>query len=80
MKKLISAVVATIVAVILTSAAVAMLVLFSIRISEIENPLIRRVAGSCELLGGIALLLGTLYAATHLAVYIVAKDTDNEPR
>jgi hypothetical protein len=75
MKKVVASILVTVGAVVLTLAAVTVLIEVTIRISEMTNPALRAVAVMAELLAGIFWLLGTVYLATHMAVLIFGDRT-----
>ena len=72
MKKLLIAILATLLVIVTTLAAILVLVQATIHVAMMSNPMLRAAAVLAELLLGVVLLLCTLYLATHLAVRIFA--------
>ena len=72
MKKLLIAILATVLVIVTTLAAILVLVQATIHVAAMTNPMLRAAAVLAELMLGVVLLLGTLYLATHLAVRIFA--------
>ena len=70
MKKLLIAVLATLLVIATTLAAILVLVQATFNVAAMSNPMLRAAAVFAELLLGIVLLLGTVFLATHLAVRI----------
>ncbi len=70
MKKLLIAILATVLVIVTTLAAILVLVQATTHVAAMANPMLRAAAVLAELLLGVVLLLGTLYLATHLAVRI----------
>ena len=69
----------TLLIVALTLSAMIILVRATLWVTAIESPLQRGVAIGAELLLGVALLLGTVWLATHLAVRIYAPKEPQSP-
>jgi hypothetical protein len=74
MKMILASVLTTILIVVLTLGAMFILVRATEYVTALESPLQRTVAMGAELLLGVALLLGTTWIATHLAVRIFARE------
>ena len=74
MKRILAAVLTTLLAVILTLVAVVVVVRATLRVAQMTHPLLRAAAVVAELVLGVILLVGTVYLATHLAVRIFATD------
>ena len=70
MQKLLISILATLLVIAATLAAVFVLVQATKQVALMTNPMLRTAAVLAELLLGVVLLLGTLYLATHLAVRI----------
>jgi hypothetical protein len=72
MKMILASVLTTILIVVMTLAAMFILVRATVYVTSLESPLQRAAAMGAELLLGVVLLLGTVWLATHLAVRIFA--------
>jgi len=70
MKMILASVLTTILIVMMTLAAMFILVWATEYVTSLESPLQRAAAMGAELLLGVVLLLGTVWLATHLAVRI----------
>jgi hypothetical protein len=79
MKMILASVMTTVLIVTMTLAAMFILVWATEYVTSLESPLQRAAAMGAELLLGVALLLGTVWLATHLAVRIFAgKESPSE--
>jgi hypothetical protein len=79
MKMILASVLTTILIVVLTLAAMFILVRATEYVTALDSPLQRAVAMGAELLLGVVLLLGTVWIATHLAVRIFTpKESSSE--
>jgi hypothetical protein len=79
MRMILASVLTTILIVTMTLAAMFILVWATEYVTSLESPLQRAAAMGAELLLGVALLLGTVWLATHLAVRIFAgKESSSE--
>ncbi len=72
MKKVLAAILTTLMIVAMTFAAIVILERATLYVISIDSPLPRAGAIAAEILLGIILLLGTVWLATHLAVLIFA--------
>jgi hypothetical protein len=70
MKRLLASVLTTILIIAMTLVAMFALVAATLKVTAIRSPVQRGFAIGIELVLGIALLLGTVWLATHLAVRI----------
>jgi hypothetical protein len=70
MKTILASIVTTVLIVAMTLVAMFALVRATVYVTSLESPLHRAAAMAAELLLGVALLLGTTWLATHLAVRI----------
>jgi len=70
MKQILGSILTVILIIALTLAAMFVLVDATLKVTHIASPLARAAAIAAELVLGIALLLGTVWVATHLAVRI----------
>jgi hypothetical protein len=73
-KKLVASILVAAVAIVLTIAAVALLVGATIRISTMSNIVLRASAAVGAFLAGCVWLLATVYVVTHIAVLIFGRD------
>lgn len=80
MKRLFAAVLTPLLVVAMTLAAVVVLVGASIRVAQMDSPLLRAVAITAELALGVLLLVGTVYLATRAAVLIFGDKSPNPRR
>ncbi len=78
MKKILASFFTVIMVVAITLAAIFVLVRATLYVTDIVSPLERAGAIVAELLLGVALLLGTVWLATHLAVRIFSKPETND--
>ncbi len=76
MKRLLAAVLAMILGVALTLAAVGVLMLATRSIERMASPLLRALAIGAVLCLGVALLVGSVFLATRLAVWLSGKGPD----
>jgi hypothetical protein len=72
MKMILASILTTILIVTMTLGAMFILVQATEYVTSLESPLERATAMGAELVLGVALLLGTVWLATHLAVRIFA--------
>jgi hypothetical protein len=72
MIRVIASILTTLIIVAMTLSAMVILEQATLYVTAIESPLARAGAMAAELLLGVALLLGTVWLATHLAVLIFA--------
>jgi hypothetical protein len=70
MKTILASIVTTLLIVVMTLAAMFLLVWATVYVTSLPTPLHRAVGMGAELVLGIVLLLGTTWLATHLAVRI----------
>ena len=70
MKRILAAVLTTLLIVAMTLAAMFVLVYATLKVTAIQSPVQRAAAIGAEIVLGIVLLLGTVWLATHLAVRI----------
>ena len=70
MKQIFASILTTVLIIALTLGAMFALVAATLKVTAIQSPLQRAFAIGVELVLGIALLLGTVWVATHLAVRI----------
>ncbi len=75
MKRLLAAVLTTLLIVAMTLGAMLVLVRATLEVAQMSNPLLRALAVVAELVLGVVLLVGTVYLATHLAVRIFSERT-----
>jgi len=75
MKRLLAAVLTTLLIVAMTLGAMLVLVRATLEVAQMSNPLLRALAVVAELVLGVVLLVGTVYLATHLAVRIFGERT-----
>ncbi len=75
MKRLLAAVLTTLLIVAMTLGAMLVLVRATLEVAQMSNPLLRALAVVAELVLGVVLLVGTVYLATHLAVRIFGEKT-----
>ncbi len=80
MKRLLAAALTTLLVVVMTLAAVFVLVGASLGVAQMENPLLRAVGVAAELTLGVLLLVGTVYIATRVAVLIFGREPTNPRR
>lgn len=81
MKTILASIVTTVLIVVMTLAAMFLLVWATVYVTSLPTPLHRAVGMGAELVLGIVLLLGTTWLATHLAVRIFgAKETPPLPQ
>jgi hypothetical protein len=76
MKRLLAAVLTTLLIVAMTLGAMLVLVRATLEVAQMSNPLLRALAVVAELVLGVVLLVGTVYLATHLAVRIFGERTE----
>lgn len=70
MKQILASILTTLLIIAMTLAAMFVLVGATLKVTAIQSPVQRAAAIAAELVLGIALLLGTVWLATHLAVRI----------
>ena len=70
MKRILASILTTVLIIVMTLAAMFVLVDTTLNVTAIVSPLKRAAAIGAELVLGIVLLLGTVWLATHLAVRI----------
>jgi hypothetical protein len=70
MKRILAAVLTTLLIVAMTLAAMFVLVYATLKVTAIQSTVQRAAAIGAEIVLGIVLLLGTVWLATHLAVRI----------
>jgi hypothetical protein len=70
MKRILASILTTVLIIVMTLAAMFVLVDTTLKVTAIVSPLQRATAIGAELVLGIVLLLGTVWLATHLAVRI----------
>jgi hypothetical protein len=70
MKRLLAAVLTTLLVVAMTLASVFVLVGASLAVAQMNHPVLRALAVAAELILGVLLLVGTTYLATRAAVLI----------
>ena len=70
MKQILASILTTVLIIVMTLAAMFVLVDATLKVTAIVSPLQRAIAIAAELVLGIVLLLGTVWLATHLAVRI----------
>jgi uncharacterized PurR-regulated membrane protein YhhQ (DUF165 family) len=81
MKTILASIVTTLLIVVMTLAAMYLLVRATVYVTSLPTPLHRAVGMGAELVLGIVLLLGTTWLATHLAVRIFGtKETPPLPQ
>jgi hypothetical protein len=67
------AVIAALLGVLLTLASVLLLLWMTFRIELMENPLLRTLAILGALVGGVGLLVGSVFISTRIAVLLFAR-------
>ena len=80
MKRFLAAALTALLVVAMTLAAVFVLVGASIKVAQMNSPLLRAVAVAAELTLGVLLLVGTVYLATRVAVLIFGEKSPNPSR
>jgi hypothetical protein len=70
MKRILASILTTLLIIVMTLAAMFVLVGATLKVTAIVSPVQRAVAIGAEIVLGIVLLLGTVWLATHLAVRI----------
>ncbi|HYR41691.1 MAG TPA: hypothetical protein VER98_01600 [Terriglobia bacterium] len=70
MKRILASILTTLLIIVMTLAAMFVLVGATLKVTAIASPVQRAVAIGAEIVLGIVLLLGTVWLATHLAVRI----------
>ena len=70
MKRILASILTTLLIIVMTLAAMFVLVGATLKVTAIASPVQRAVAIGAEIVLGIVLLLGTVWLATHLAVLI----------
>lgn len=79
MKKVLAAVLTTLLVVAMALAAVFLLVGATITVAQMASPLLRAIAVTLELILGVLLLVGTVYVATRVAVLLFSESSP-DPR
>jgi hypothetical protein len=79
MKTILASILTTVLIVVMTLAAMYVLVEATLYVTSLESPLQRAVAIAADLLLGVVLLLGTVWLATHLAVRIFTVNDTQPP-
>ncbi len=79
MKKVLAAVLTTLLVVAMALAAVFLLVGATITVAQMGSPLLRAIAVTLELILGVLLLVGTVYVATRVAVLLFSESSP-DPR
>ena len=83
MKRILASILTTILIIAMTLAAMFVLVGATLKVTAIQAPVTRAAAIGAEIVLGIALLLGTVWLATHLAVrifHVQEPHSTGEPR
>jgi hypothetical protein len=83
MKRILASILTTILIIVMTLAAMFLLVGATLKVTAITSPVQRAAAIGAEIVLGIVLLLGTVWLATHLAVRIFRTEqsqSTGEPR
>ena len=80
MKRFLAAALTALLVVAMTLAAVFVLVGASIAVAQMNSPVMRGVAVAAELTLGVLLLVGTVYLATRVAVFIFGDKPPNAGR
>ena len=83
MKRILASILTTILIIVMTLIAMFVLVGATLKVTAIQSPVTRGVAIGAEIVLGIALLLGTVWLATHLAVrifHVQEPHSTGEPR
>ena len=83
MKRILASILTTILIIVITLVAMFVLVGATLKVTAIQSPVTRAVAIGAEIVLGIALLLGTVWLATHLAVrifHVQEPHSTGEPR
>ncbi|OLD61379.1 MAG: hypothetical protein AUI53_06010 [Acidobacteria bacterium 13_1_40CM_2_60_7] len=78
-KKIVAAILTTILICAMTLSAMFVLVRATLYVTSLDSPLMRSIAFTAELVLGVVLLLGTVWLATHLAVRIFGPAEGAEP-
>ncbi len=83
MKRILASILTTILIIVMTLIAMFVLVGATLKVTAIQSPATRAAAIGAEIVLGIALLLGTVWLATHLAVrifHVQEAHSTGEPR
>ena len=83
MKRILASILTTILIIVMTLMAMLVLVGATLKVTAIQSPVTRSAAIGAEIVLGIALLLGTVWLATHLAVrifHVQEPHSTGEPR